>query len=152
MDRTSRLAHLFPELLDGLGRLRSLVHDGLDLTYNQYKTLLTIAAHDNCSLGRLAGELDIAMSSTSQMVERLVGQGLVDRTTDRDNRRQVIIRLTPAGAQLIAALQGELVNGYRRALAQLNEDDQEALISAFETIAAILKGLAAKREEEPCAK
>lgn len=149
MDRSKRLATLFPELLDGLGRLRSLIHDGIDLTYNQYKTLLTIAGHNTCSLGRLASELDIAMSSASQMVERLVGQGLVERSVDRDNRRQVVIRLTPAGEELIAALQSELVGGYRRALEQLEDHDQEALVRAFESIAAILKKLAAKREVEP---
>ena len=80
-----------------MGRLRTLVHEGMDLTYNQYKTLLTIADRPECSLGDLARELEVAMSSASQMVDRLVGQELVHREQDADNRRQVIIRLTPQG-------------------------------------------------------
>ena len=64
-----------------MGRLRTLVHEGMDLTYNQYKTLLTIAGRPECSLGDLARELEVAMSSASQMVDRLVGQGLVHRRT-----------------------------------------------------------------------
>ena len=83
MERIERVGRLYPLLFGKMGRLRTLVHEGMDLTYNQYKTLLTIADRGECSLGDLGRELEIAMSSASQMVDRLVGQGLVHRRAGR---------------------------------------------------------------------
>lgn len=136
--RIERIARLYPLLLGRMGRLRTLVHEGMDLTYNQYKTLLTIADRDTCSLGDLARELDVAMSSASQMVDRLVGQRLVHREQDVGNRRQVVIHLTPQGEALIVELQQGILMGFEKVLAGLPDEEQEQLVRAFETIARIL--------------
>lgn len=138
MTRIERIARIYPQLMSSMGSLRALVHEGMDLTYNQYKTLLTIADRGDCSLGDLAGELEVAMSSASQMVERLVGQGLVHREQAAGNRRQVVIRLTAAGEDLISELERGILRGYERVLARLPEQEQEALVHSFENIARIL--------------
>lgn len=138
MERIERIAILYPLLMRRMGRLRSLVHEGMDLTYNQYKTLLTIADRGECSLGDLARELGVAMSSASQMVDRLVGEGLVERNPDEANRRQVIIRLTDNGEALISRLRQGIIDGYRRVLAKMSEEEQEELVGSFETIARLL--------------
>jgi DNA-binding MarR family transcriptional regulator len=142
LSRIERIARLYPLMIGRMGRLRTLVHEGMDLTYNQYKTLLTIADRGECSLGDLGRELEVAMSSASQMVDRLVGQGLVHREQDADNRRQVIIRLTPQGAGVIAELEAGILKRYEQVMARLPEAEQEELVSAFETIARILAKLA----------
>lgn len=142
MQRIERIASLYPLLIGRMGRLRSLVHEGMDLTYNQYKTLLTIADRGECSLGDLARELEVAMSSASQMVDRLVGEGLIERRQDAANRRQVVIRLTPEGRTLIARLQQNIIDGYRKVLDRMSEQEQEELVRAFETIARLLGRLA----------
>ena len=142
MERIERIARLYPLLMGRMGRLRSLVHEGMDLTYNQYKTLLTIADRRECSLGDLARELDVAMSSASQMVDRLVGEGLIERRQDAANRRQVIIRLTENGEDLIARLRQGILEAYRNVLARMSEEEQEELVGAFESIARLLGKLA----------
>lgn len=141
MERTARIARLYPQLVTGMGRMRTLVHEGIDLTSNQYKTLLAVAGYGACSLGDLARSLEVAMSSASQMVDRLVASGLLLREPAVDNRRQVVIRLSPQGITLIAELQQATLQGYQKVLAQLPEHEQEELVRAFETIAAILNKL-----------
>jgi DNA-binding MarR family transcriptional regulator len=138
MERIERMARIYPQLMGRMGRMRTLVHDGMDLTYNQYKTLLTIADREGCSLGDLARELGVAMSSASQMVERLVGQGVVHREQDAGNRRQLMIRLTVEGEALVAELQSGILDGYARILARLGDEEQELLVQSFENIARIL--------------
>lgn len=138
MERIERMARIYPQFMGRMGRMRTLVHDGMDLTYNQYKTLLTIADREDCSLGDLARELGVAMSSASQMVERLVGQGVVHREQDAGNRRQLVIRLTPAGEALVAELQRGILSGYARILERLGDEEQELLVQSFENIARIL--------------
>jgi len=138
LQRIERIARLYPHLLSDMSRLRSALHEGIDLSFSQYKTLLIVADRGECSLGDLGRELEVAMSSASQMVERLVGQGLLAREQDAANRRQVNIRLTDHGRQQIEQLQQATLSGYRRLLAQLSDGEQEALVQAFETIARIL--------------
>jgi MarR family transcriptional regulator, organic hydroperoxide resistance regulator len=138
MDRITRLASLYPLLMGKMGRLRTMVHERLDLTYNQYKTLLTVADRGEGTLGDLARELNVTMSSASQMVERLVGQGLLDRRQDADNRRQVRIRLTERGEELITELRQGILSEYRKLLARLPDEEQEDLVASLETIARIL--------------
>ena len=136
-----RIAAIYPQLMLRMGRLRSLVHDGLDLTYNQYKTLLTVAEHGTCSLGDLAGELEVAMSSASQMIDRRVARGLIERNQDANNRRQVNIRLTQEGEKLLADWQKSVLERYEQVLAQLPMDDRTQLATSLENINRILGSL-----------
>ena len=138
MARIERIARLYPLLMGKMGRMRSMVHDGLDLSYNQYKTLLTIADRGESTLGELSRELEIAMSSASQMVDRLVQQDLVRREQGAADRRQVLLQLTPRGEELIEELRQGILAGYRKLLAQLPDEEQEELVRSFEAIARIL--------------
>lgn len=138
MEQIERIAQLYPLIMRVMGRIRSLVHDGMDLTYNQYKMLLTIYDKGNCTLNELARELRIAMSSASGMVDRLVNQGFVYRTVDEDNRRQVMISTTEKGEELIRELRLGIVENYRTLLERLPPRDQERLVAAFESLAEIL--------------
>lgn len=138
MERIERIAQLYPIIMRVMGRIRSLVHEGMDLTYNQYKMLLTIYDKGSCPLNLLARELEIAMSSASEMVDRLVNLGFVYRVVDEGNRRQVIIYTTGKGEELIREVRRGIVENYRSLLTRLPEQDQERLVGAFETIAEVL--------------
>jgi len=138
MEQIERIAQLYPVIMRVMGRIRSIVHDGMDLTYNQYKMLLTIYDKGNCTLNVLAKELQIAMSSASEMVDRLVNLGFVYRTVDEDNRRQVMIYTTEKGEELIRELRLGIVENYRTLLERLPPKDQERLVVAFESLAEIL--------------
>ena len=138
MEKIERIAQLYPVIMRVMGRIRSIVHEGMDLTYNQYKMLLTIYDKGNCTLNVLAKELQIAMSSASEMVDRLVNLGFVYRTVDEDNRRQVMIYTTEKGEELIRELRRGIVENYRTLLERLPPLDQERLVVAFESLAEIL--------------
>jgi MarR family transcriptional regulator, organic hydroperoxide resistance regulator len=60
------------------------------------------------------------------------------REQDVENRRQVNIRLTRAGAALMSELGQGILAEYRKVLDQLPEEEQEELVASFETIARIL--------------
>lgn len=46
-------------------------------------------------MGALAVRLGTALSTTSGVVDRLVGMGLLQRAVDPDDRRQVLVQSTP---------------------------------------------------------
>lgn len=138
MERIEKIAVLYPRIMRVMGRLRTTLHEGMDLTYNQFKMLLTINDRGSCPLTALASELQIAMSSASEMVEKLVNLGLVRRTTDAESRRRVVIQTTAEGEALIGELQLGIVENYRVLLGRLDDSDQDRLIKALETLVELL--------------
>jgi DNA-binding MarR family transcriptional regulator len=138
MEKIERIARLYPAIMKVMGRIRSVLHDGMDLSYNQFKMLLTIHDKGNCSLNALAGELNIATSSASEMVEKLVNLGFVGRSVDAESRRRVNIYTTEKGRQLIGDLGDGIVENYRDLLNRLSEKDQERLVDALEALVEIL--------------
>jgi len=138
MERIARIAHTYPHLMKVMGRLRSTLHEGMDLSYNQFKMLLAINDKGVCPLTSLATELSIAMSSASEMLDKLVTLGLVRRSVDAESRRRVTIQVTDEGEKLIAYLQKGIVENYRSLLECLSDSDQERLVDALETLVEIL--------------
>ncbi|MGA7828169.1 MAG: MarR family transcriptional regulator [Geobacteraceae bacterium] len=138
MERIARIAEMYPQIMKVMGRLRSTLHEGMDLTYNQFKMLLAINDKGICPLTTLATELSIAMSSASEMVDKLVNLGLVCRSVDAESRRRVTIQVTTEGEKLISDLQKGIVENYRSLLERLSDGDQARLVDALETLVEIL--------------
>ncbi len=71
------------------------------VTMAQAKVLYVVMAAGRLRMTELAGRLGIGTSSASEIVERLVELELLHRADDPDNRRQVVITVTPAAVALL---------------------------------------------------
>ena len=58
----------------------------------------------NLSIGELADRLQIRHHSTVDLINRLVKSGRLVRESGTDDRREVLIRLTPEGERILRAL------------------------------------------------
>ncbi|MDZ4370505.1 MAG: MarR family transcriptional regulator [Phenylobacterium sp.] len=76
--------------------------DELGLTYPQYLVLNVLWREDRQSVGRLAEQLGLESSTVTPLLKRLEAAGVVRRTRNPDNERQVMIALTDAGRSLEA--------------------------------------------------
>jgi len=72
-----------------------------DVTLPQYRMLVVLDAGPT-NLRALADALDVAPSTATRMVDRLVAAGTVERTVPADNRREVHLAVTAAGRQTVA--------------------------------------------------
>jgi DNA-binding MarR family transcriptional regulator len=63
----------------------------------------------------------------TRLVDRLVGQGLVDRTPGEDDRRLSIARVTAAGLDLLRAIDPEMEALMAELTAALSERDKREL-------------------------
>ena len=68
-----------------------------EVTLVQARTMGTIAAAGECTMGQLARQLGISLSAASGLVDRLVQSGLLERQVCTHDRRQVMVRLAAAG-------------------------------------------------------
>lgn len=91
-------------------------------------------ANQNVSAGKLVRELGVTKQATGQLIDTLVVRGYLDRRPDPDDRRRVLIELTPRGraaaaevreavrsvdAELARRVSAEQLAGLRTGLAAL---------------------------------
>ncbi|WP_376984371.1 MarR family winged helix-turn-helix transcriptional regulator [Bosea sp. R86505] len=71
--------------------------DDLGLTYPQYLVLNVLWAEDGQTVGAIAEKLALESSTLTPLLKRLEVAGLVRRTRNPQNERQVVVSLTDAG-------------------------------------------------------
>lgn len=72
-------------------------HRAPDLSIPQFRALLRISRRPGVSLSDVAEHLGLSLPTTSKLIDRLVGRGLVTRQSAADDRRRVTLALTEAG-------------------------------------------------------
>lgn len=74
--------------------------DELGLTYPQYLVMVVLWAQDDRTVGNIGDKLFLESSTLTPLLKRLEAAGLVKRTRDAADERQVRIRLTEQGLAL----------------------------------------------------
>jgi DNA-binding MarR family transcriptional regulator len=74
--------------------------DDLGITYPQYLVLHALWEQDGRTVGAIAERLALESSTITPLVKRLEAAGLVSRTRNPADERQVQVRLTGAGREI----------------------------------------------------
>jgi DNA-binding MarR family transcriptional regulator len=77
--------------------VRSLTESGEAVTLPQYRTLVVLSDGGARRLADLADALGVSPSTATRMCDRLVRKGLITRTRDDLDRREVNLEVTAAG-------------------------------------------------------
>lgn len=133
------IARLYPRLMRAMGHLRVAVDEAMDLTYNQYKALLALSHMGPCTMNALSRELEVATSSASQMVERLVTMGLVERSQADGDRRSVVLVCSAEGERLLEQIREGILRRYQDLFRHLGPAEQANLAGAINTLVRILE-------------
>jgi DNA-binding MarR family transcriptional regulator len=88
-------------------RVREMAARNAGVEPQQYLLLLQVKGLEGrtaATIGVLAERLQISHHAAVQLVNRLAGQGMVERRRERLDRREVVVRLRPAGEKLLGRL------------------------------------------------
>ena len=105
-----------------------------DVSAVQLRALTVLSGMPGSKLGRLAESMDVALSTASRLVERLVSAGLVDRRTSQVNRREVTLKLTEHGSRTLSRYDALRLEGIRRVLDQLPADERDVVLAGLRTL------------------
>ncbi|HKY84964.1 MAG TPA: MarR family transcriptional regulator [Anaerolineales bacterium] len=72
------------------------------LSTSQLNTLMRLHYRGSCPVSGISDELGLTAAAASQIVDRLAGMGLIERTEDPTDRRVRQVRLTAKGRGLVA--------------------------------------------------
>ena len=118
--------------------------EALDLTLLQGQ-LLRVLRRGPQPTGKLAAELHVSASAITQLTDRLIRKGLIEREAAASDRRSVIIRLSAKGSKMIEEFRKRRGVFFREALAQLNEKEQARVIAAMKTVIRALESYDQKK-------
>ena len=116
---------------------------GAALTPSETTILSVVVRQGPLRLTDLAASEGMNPTMLSRLVRDLEGDGLVQRKTDRVDRRAARVEATPAGRRLHERIRNERSDTLSAALALLPEDERRALgagLPVLEALADQLKG------------
>lgn len=97
------------------------------ITPAQSRTLGVLARHGALRLSALSEHLGIAPRSGTEVVDGLEERGLVERSPDPADRRATLVRLTPEGETVVAAVRDARRKATDTAFGTLSPADRETL-------------------------
>jgi DNA-binding MarR family transcriptional regulator len=113
------------------------------LTLAQLRSLFLIANKGSTNSRKLARALEVTPSNVTGIVDRLVEQGLVSRTQNPEDRREMTLQATDKGKALISNLKEVGIKRMTQILSLLSLEELSALaqgLSAFIRAADSYKG------------
>lgn len=123
------------ELFQSMNQLRKLFksqtqesHEDKVATMMQYSTLAFLKQHKNVPMREVASEFSLSKSSATQLVERLVNAGFVNRINDQDDRRIVRLTITSEGEQHLRDMKKRFRNKMEKILSKIPEQDLKELV------------------------
>ncbi len=86
----------------------------LGISMAQLHILFTLQRQGEMPMSRLADTLNVSLSNATGLIDRIEERGFVERTRVPEDRRIVLIRVTPAGTRMLEevdALSDDLLRG-----------------------------------------
>ena len=101
---------------------------GHGLSVSQAYVLRALHEHGPLSMGELAGELRVSVSTMTRVVDPLVRKRLAERDRSGDDRRLCRIALTAAGRRLWSRIERELTASDAAVLRTITPSERETVI------------------------
>ena len=127
--RVSRLLRVLDRVL-----AENFARHGLEnWMYDVLATLRRVGEPHELTAGELVRQSMVTTGAITNRIDRLEQRGLVERAAAAD-RRKVLVRLTPAGKDLVDAVVTDHMATERAALSALREDERAQLAGLLRTL------------------
>ncbi len=115
------------------------------LTLSQANGLFAIAYHPGLSINALAEHQGVTKAAASQLSDRLVEQGWVERVEDAVDRRAKSLSLTASGQELVASIKQARGSWIDELTESFSKDQNTKLKPALELLIEQLEKFAAEK-------
>lgn len=119
--------------MTGIGEILAVMQQH-DISTPRFAVLKFLDAKDGATVSTIANELGLTVGSTSQLIDRLEVDGLVQRVEDETDRRIRRIFLHDRGTYLIAQLKTLRLRQMEELLSKLPQDLMVQLSTALSAV------------------
>ncbi len=128
--------------------MQLLSEEQFDLTIPQFHTLLHLSYSGGvCKMSDLARATHQSAASLTGIVDRLLDKQLVERARPDDDRRQVMVAVTPRGRQLLHEVRQARREAVRAALQDVPSLDLDVLQQMLDALLGGMLQLADRQEQ-----
>lgn len=110
----------------------SLAQAGAGISLPQLRVLTLASRSDSLNATEVAAALQVHLSTSSRLCDRLVQAGLLDRRDRPEDRRQLQLTLTHEGLSLLDKITAHRRKVFTRILRRLDPADSAALARSLE--------------------
>lgn len=126
-----------------ISRAMSIYSKFLDKNYGltspQLLILHELFQSDQIAIGEIARKINLSQATVTDIVDRIEIKGLVTRTKTDLDRRQVLIKITSSGKNIITKKLSLLQKDFLAKFNQLQKWEQHLLLSSVEKIALMMQ-------------
>ncbi len=147
--QAAALHHLVAELMKKyqFRHRQEICCHGISIT--QYYALAALGETGKLSMGELARQMRLNVSTMTRIVDQLVAKSLVHRWMDPQDHRVCDVALTQQGRSLLGEITGELLETEKAILCCIHPEERETLIVALRELSrAVDQWLALARQKE----
>lgn len=110
------------------------------LTMPQFNILMQLHYQRECGVSDISARMDISNAAASQLVDKLVQAGLLERAEDPNDRRVKQLRLSAQGLELVESGLAARYRWVDELIQSLEPAEREKLAEAMQILVAKLSG------------
>lgn len=135
---SSKMIELMPQCIRGFSRHEHNYLSRGEITLPQLWTLEYLSRQGEILMSELASLLEISRPAATGLVERMVLQGLVQRTSDQEDRRTVRIKITAKGKKIVANIWNQKRRTLIEAFSRISPRDRAQHLFILEQVVKFL--------------
>jgi DNA-binding MarR family transcriptional regulator len=136
-DLLKRMIGAMQEMHRGMNHRHGKPED--TLPFAQKAALFTITEHRRLNIKQLAEILHVTSGATTQLVEALVTADLVNRQPDPEDRRNVILSVSPNGKQCMLKLKRKKLAMLESAFQDISDQELAAFVNVITKVSENLR-------------
>jgi DNA-binding MarR family transcriptional regulator len=105
-----------------------------NVSFSQFFLLAYLDQKEVLTMSAIAQKMGHTTAAASGLVARLENLGYVVRSIARDDRRKVMVCITPKGSALVRRIREEVVGNLMKILEHLTPDEQKAWLQIYSKI------------------
>jgi DNA-binding MarR family transcriptional regulator len=109
-----------------------------DLNYQQMYLLKFLKRKSPFRISEIAGELRVPAFSATRLIKELESKKMLVRNRDMKDRRNVLIRLSPAGEEMVRRIESNIIDTIISALGGYGEEELRVIIDLVNNLDLIL--------------
>ena len=115
------------------------------LSMPQFSILMQLHHKGPCGMSEVSERFDISAAAASQLVEKLVQAGYLDRTEDPTDRRAKLLTLSPKGEKLVQQGTEERYRWMDDLTSKLSAEEQKKVVEALNILTKAAQTMDAKK-------
>ncbi len=137
---------LFEKISDKL--VRSVGIMGLPVNKSQIKAMSVISRDDRLTMGEFCRMAGVKMPMMTEVVDKFVAEGILERGRDESDRRIVRVGLTKKGKKAMGEIVKKRANEMAELFGCLDDKEREQLSAALETLRVIMGKIVDRAETD----